>query len=343
VRDGERHPVAGRWERAGGGDAFPARLGDERGQVAGAVSSPTTPSRSAWCSPASPIGSFSMVGARAGRPVALTPARDFLDTPFARFVDSIRLSSDREGSTMSSTTSSVTLALLALLSVPRLLAGDVIHLRNGNSVEVQSWRRAGDSIEYYRFGGLVSIPSSQVLRIEGPRTEPAPAPDPAPVSATFQGAATAHMLDRALRALSAGDVEAFVTYFRYVDDPKWPNERPALTRVFSLLRDRLGRPDGFEAVDTTASRFVNILIESATPDEWQRSDCQFKGYAFRSALVEGKVRRPVEAIIEVCQARTATRNWLRKVDIHFLEPDPKVVRILEDIAQAMQAGAPRPR
>jgi hypothetical protein len=246
---------------------------------------------------------------------------------------------------MSSTTFSLTLALLAVLLVPRLLAGDVIHLRNGNSVEVQTWRKAGDSIEYYRFGGLVSIPSSQVLRIEGPRREPEPARDSAraPVSATFQEAATAHMLDRALRALSAGDVEAFVTYFRYVDDPKWPNERPALTRVFSLLRDHLGRPAGFEAVDTTASRFVNILIESATLDEWQRSDCLFKDYAFRSALVDGKVRRPVEAIVEVCQARTATRNWLRKVDIRFLEPDPKVVQMLQDIARAMQAAAARPQ
>jgi hypothetical protein len=55
------------------------------------------------------------------------------------------------------------------------------------------------------------------------------------------------------------------------------------------------------------------------------------------------VRRPVEAIVEVCQARTATRNWLRKVDIRFLEPDPKVVQMLQDIARAMQAAAARPQ
>jgi hypothetical protein len=64
VRDGERHPVAEGWERAEGGDVFPARLGDERGQVAGAVSSPTTPSRKAHCSSVSPIGILSMVVAR---------------------------------------------------------------------------------------------------------------------------------------------------------------------------------------------------------------------------------------------------------------------------------------
>jgi hypothetical protein len=242
---------------------------------------------------------------------------------------------------MSSIAPRLTLALLGVLIVPRLLSGDVIHLRSGTSIEVQNWRKTGDWIEYYRFGGLVAVQSSEVLRIETPPREPAAAPPAANVS-KFWEAADAHVLDRALRALSAGDVEGFVTHFRYVDDRKWPNERPALTAVFSLLRDRLGRPDDFKAVTTTAPRFVNILIESATPDEWRRSDCLFKGYAFKTAFVEGKSRRPVEVIVDLCQSWTARRSWLRKVDVHFLEPDPKVVQALQEIAHALQTAAARP-
>jgi hypothetical protein len=239
---------------------------------------------------------------------------------------------------MSSIAPRLTLALLGVLFVPRLLSGDVIHLRSGISVEVQNWRKNGDWIEYYRFGGLVSVQGSEVLRIEGPPKQPEAAPAAANVS-KFWEAADAHVLDRALRALSAGDVEGFVTHFRYVDDSKWPNERPALTGVFSLLRDRLGRPDDFKAVAATAPRFVNILVESATPDEWRRSDCLFKGYAFKTTLVEGKDRRPVEVIVDVCQSWTARRSWIRKVDVHFLQSDPKVVQTLQEIAHAMQVTA----
>ncbi len=287
---------------------------------------------------------------------------------------------------MSSTVPRLTLALLGVLLVPRLLSADVIYLRNGNIIDVDSWRRAGDFVEYYHFGGKISIRNSEILRIEGPRRAPAdpepsapvpaapaavapappaaaavppvvapappavapappaaaaaPARTPAPAGTADAGeAASAQMLGQAFRALSAGDIATFVSHFRYVDDPKWPDERSGLTRLFSLLRDRLGRPGAFEAVSTTSPRFLNILIESAAPDEWRRSDCIFKSYAFKTTLVEGKVHRPAEVIVEVCQARTAARSWLRNVDIHFLDQDPKVAQTLQEIAQALPAAA----
>jgi hypothetical protein len=285
---------------------------------------------------------------------------------------------------MSSTAPRLTLALLGVLLVPRLLSADTIYRRNGNIIEVDSWRRSGDFIEYYQFGGQVSIRSSEVLRIEregssapeavapaapatgeaakavapaAPKTgEAAKAVAPAapatgetakaaaPVTAANEEAANTQMLGRAFRALSAGDVDAFVSYFRYVDDPKWPDERPGLTRVFVLVRDRLGRPDVWEAARATSARTLNLSIESATPDEWRRSDCVFKGYTFKTALVEGTVRRPAEVSVEVCHARTAARSWLRKMDLRFLGQDPKVVQTLQEIAQAAPspAAAKRP-
>jgi len=48
-------------------------------------------------------------------------------------------------------------------------------------------------------------------------------------------------------------------------------------------------------------------------------------------------------IVEVCQARTASRSWLRNVDIHFLGQDPKVAQTLQEIAQALPAAAAAPR
>jgi hypothetical protein len=297
---------------------------------------------------------------------------------------------------MSSTAPRLTLALLGLLLVPRLLSADVIYLRNGNIIDVDSWQRNGDFVEYYQFGGKISVRASEVLKIEGPRRAPAdpepsapvpaapgaapaapaaaaappavapvpparaaappvgapappaaaaaPARTPAPAGTADAGeAASAQMLGQALRALSAGDIATFVSHFRYVDDPKWPDERSGLTRVFSLLRDRLGRPGAFELVSTTSPRFLNILIESATPDEWRRSDCIFKSHVFKTTLVEGKVSRPAEVIVEVCQARTASRSWLRNVDIHFLDQDPKVAQTLQEIAKALPAAAAAPR
>lgn len=74
----------------------------------------------------------------------------------------------------------VGLVLAATLLCPRGLLADVIHLKNGSSIEVTAWRDTGDAIEYIRFGGTVRISKEDVLRIDraAPRTDLPPASPP---------------------------------------------------------------------------------------------------------------------------------------------------------------------
>lgn len=50
-------------------------------------------------------------------------------------------------------------------------AADVIHLTNGNRIEVEAWRDAGDAVEFASGGGIVRISKGDVLRIDGRPTQ----------------------------------------------------------------------------------------------------------------------------------------------------------------------------
>jgi len=59
------------------------------------------------------------------------------------------------------------LALVAALAAPAALYADVIHLKNGNQLQVEGWRDAGDSIEFMMGGGIVRISKAEVQKIDG--------------------------------------------------------------------------------------------------------------------------------------------------------------------------------
>src|SRR5262249_12847095 len=120
--------------------------------------------------------------------------------------------------------------------------------------------------------------------------------------------------------------------------PKWPDERAGLSRVFVLLRDRLGRPDRFEATNITSPKFLNVRVESATPDEWQRSGCAFKTYMFKTNFVDGGIYRPAEVVTDVCHMPAGAHSWLRKVDVRFVGQDPKVAKTMQEIVEAVQVA-----
>ncbi len=44
---------------------------------------------------------------------------------------------------------------------------DVIHLKNGNRLEVEGWKDAGDAIEFAMGGGVIRISKAEVQKIEG--------------------------------------------------------------------------------------------------------------------------------------------------------------------------------
>jgi thioredoxin-like negative regulator of GroEL len=54
-------------------------------------------------------------------------------------------------------------------------SADVIYLKDGGQMEVESWRDGGDTIELTVGGGTVRIPKADVSRIEATRQPPAPA------------------------------------------------------------------------------------------------------------------------------------------------------------------------
>ena len=62
------------------------------------------------------------------------------------------------------------LALAAAVALPTLAQADVIHLANGNRLEVEGWRDAGDAVEFMMGGGIVRIAKAEIRKIEGKPT-----------------------------------------------------------------------------------------------------------------------------------------------------------------------------
>lgn len=226
------------------------------------------------------------------------------------------------------------LTLVAGLASPLSLPADVIHLKNGNSIEVRSWRDTGDEIEFPRFGGVVRVPKSDVLRIDRERPEAGqPSPGgPAPGDEVFKP-----LVDKALGALSAGDLDRLVSYFRYLDESETAFHKEGMKRMLKVIRDRLGKPGRVEPVSAVSSTYFGLHVESAEPHQWRQSDCAFKQFAFKTSMVEGKATRPAELVLELCYGQTAKTVGLRKVDFHFLDPsDPKLLQTMAELMQTIQ-------
>src|SRR5262245_45637858 len=76
------------------------------------------------------------------------------------------------------------LIALGMIPMPRGLDADVIHFKNGGTLEVQQSRLLGDEIEVSVGGGTMLIPRADVDRIERSLTSPGGLPSgsqPSPV------------------------------------------------------------------------------------------------------------------------------------------------------------------
>jgi tetratricopeptide (TPR) repeat protein len=129
--------------------------------------------------------------------------------------------------------------LLLLASAPA--AADRLHLSGGGVVETDSWRIAGDRIEYETAQGTVGLPRSMVLRVEkseAPAQEPpieeeahaekpqpsaAKTPEPASRSDTIRvSRELAEILTEARSALDRGDHQTASEYYEralQISDP----------------------------------------------------------------------------------------------------------------------------
>jgi hypothetical protein len=61
----------------------------------------------------------------------------------------------------------VPIVLALALGLPALVHADVIHLKNGNRLEVEGWKDAGDAIEFMMGGGIIRISKAEIQKIDG--------------------------------------------------------------------------------------------------------------------------------------------------------------------------------
>lgn len=148
------------------------------------------------------------------------------------------------------------------------------------------------------------------------------------------------LLQLALKSLTIGDHGQLVSLFRYFEDSvsrvEASKDKQIVKAFFLFLEDLFGRPDRFELVRSTAATFVNVHMESATPDLWRNSDCVFREYAFKTHFVKNQNRRPAEVLMVACLNTELRPIWLRKIELRFSHPDAETIRLAQGLFQRLQ-------
>jgi hypothetical protein len=149
------------------------------------------------------------------------------------------------------------------------------------------------------------------------------------------------VVQAAASSLVSGNVGHLVALFRYFDETVPSSEsardRQVLRTFFTLLLDDFGRPEPLQPTRSTAGSFVNIHMESATTDLWRNSDCVFKSYAFQTHFVRHGAPRSAEVMFDACLDSRQRPTWLRKIDVHFSNPDAEMVAQAQAFFQRLQA------
>ena len=147
----------------------------------------------------------------------------------------------------------------------------------------------------------------------------------------------APLLDAALQSLTNGDRQRMVSLFRYFEESVAPGDvsrdKQILSIFFGLLDTHFGRPAQFQATRSTANTFVNLHMASATVDLWRNSDCYFREYAFKTTFLKNQKGRAADVLLEACLDSQLRPVSLRKVDVHFTNPDAGTVREVEALFQ----------
>jgi hypothetical protein len=61
----------------------------------------------------------------------------------------------------------ITLAFAMVVGLAGAVCADVVHLKNGNRLEVEAWKDAGDAIEFAMGGGVIRISKAEIQKIDG--------------------------------------------------------------------------------------------------------------------------------------------------------------------------------
>jgi hypothetical protein len=169
---------------------------------------------------------------------------------------------------------------------------DVIHLRNGGTVQVDAWRDVGDAVEFTRGGGIIRILKTDISRIEGSnqtrdlRMYSAPAAATAAPTASSASAAAREMSQvlkegEALFTQTVLDAQAKVSAFRRLTE-KWR----ALT-VPSDLEELHGRATRALQMSTEA---FEAEAEGSTADSKERIESAKKAFAEVQAEVDRQTK-----------------------------------------------------
>jgi hypothetical protein len=180
-----------------------------------------------------------------------------------------------------------TVGFLVAATAPAALA-DVIHLTNGNTIQVDAWRDVGDAVEFARGGGIVRLLKSEIRRIEGTAQSRDLRMYSAPASATV--VSTASSSSAAAREMSQILKEGDALFGQTVLDAE--AKASAFRRLTARWR-ALEVPSALQELHGKATRALEVSTEAFTAeaegsaaDAKERIDAAKKTFAEVLAEVE---------------------------------------------------------
>jgi hypothetical protein len=61
----------------------------------------------------------------------------------------------------------ITLALATVVGLAGAVCADIIHFKNGNRLEIDAWKDAGEAVEFTMGGGIIRISKAEIQKIDG--------------------------------------------------------------------------------------------------------------------------------------------------------------------------------
>jgi hypothetical protein len=175
-------------------------------------------------------------------------------------------------------------ALTTVIATASAARADVIHLMNGNTIQVDAWRDAGDAVEFARGGGIIRIPKSDISRIEGSTQSKDLRMYSAPASAT--AVPTANNAPAAIKEMSAVLTEGAALFGQTSLDAQ------AKASAFRRLGDRwraLEVPSDLLDLYSRASRALQMSADAYDEDsQGVSADSKERIEAAQKAVAEVK-------------------------------------------------------
>ena len=150
-----------------------------------------------------------------------------------------------------------TVVVLVVAVVALAARADLIHLTSGGTIQVDTWRDAGDAVEFTRGGGIVRILKTEIERIDGTNRSRDLRMYSAPAGAT--AVATVNSTSAAAREMSQVLKEGEALFIQTVLDAQ------AKAAAFRRLGEKwrgLQVPSGLQDLHGRATRALELSVEA---------------------------------------------------------------------------------